>query len=1808
MSSCVVNCKSTTPMSGCFMDCVVFESLAGEDRDTYSICVERLFRDADVPLSGDADFDSFIEESGTMLSGKDLKSYFPGHFPIRVVKRMGLIAHFLPGTDSGHVVADLHDDWIFGDDWLDCVGGGSDAFESCTETIVSVPQQRCYYDCIAVEFLEEDSKAVHAVCLSALKESVVTRSTGDSELDFVVDSANAFMSGALLKSFFPSHFPVRRIESVGIISHFVPGTCSGSTVGHLQDDHLYGCSVFSAEFDTRVREIRERTLVDSTSGVSQLINCHFEREVRALLAENNNLIKVPVPQKLSDEDMRILRDHFPRYELRFTQNVDGPHNMAAAHRLLETHDLLSGFPSDVPILDIGGNWYSHFRYGRSNVHSCCPLLDLRDNERQTHRLTMCETLMSGLRRRFATTIDDDANPTRGERNSMREFAVRWAVDPRDLTRAYKRIQDGSTELFCHHVFGEEFIPESSWDKSDYCALSEVHKPACGFKAKYAIMVHSGYDLPVQNLICGMVQHEVIELRGTMIADPAMLVADAGYIPALKCHWHKTKSEIWFAFRDDCTMGYKHDWNNYSKYLTSTVINFGSNYFVMERDKYRHGVLTYSVTKCSGLLKQGTHSLFHNAWFQEMYDKYIMKVPHVKVKDLTGAPGSVECSWRSVVTSRKLIDRVIEVCLRGVKPVCFNKLDETIHIENLKIIQNHLLSHSQTLVLNGATIIREEAIPFKDFSPMSVTIYFEILLTRYKESMSLAWFQSGFDANFKAASWWSSFKAVFWKILGFPVWALQQVLQTLFPHKVKDELEFIKPAVEKMTVLENVFLKDSIMSTSPTLKDYDDSVFFDILEAIGSKESEERSETERPSLNNLDMVVSEAITYCEIEVDRIKKKCDRILKAYLATGNCGGYLNDAENVGLYDKDKNSWAQRPVEFSHEMGWNGEEFTVCDWIGRVPNFKGRYLVVSDSTAVMTNLKLGRKYNHHRGTTIPKVSLVDGVTGCGKTTEIIKRAKPGILILSVCKANVLEMRKKLPTFDVKDIRTVDSFLLKPHTKYEECFIDEYGLAHPGFLLLAMHLSGAKSVTLFGDSEQIPFCNRVADFKLNFENIDSCDFPYEREIRSVTYRCPQDVTLILQKLYKRKPIRTVSTVEKSITIKSIRSECDIPLPNSFEGSVLYICMTKHDESLLKLRWAKENVSSEVRTVHAAQGLSYPNVVYFRLTRTDNDLFTSKRTAYHLVAISRHSKCLVYCTTKPEDTSDFSLSSLQGSFKVSKELTQEASKSEASFNVVFPETKSVSVTEVGETSAPVKEAAAINYPTSSEALYSAAIPEYGVVPEPKGKATHNPSSIIAAIEELTPGNTSIDTGALDEAVELGPMSLEVGKLRWDMSKISPRLFANNKFAVPHLPTGALLRRNTSSRQVGLAIEKRNANVLNSQKHFDLEKVALDAVDKFFELFVDKEKFSQLPSGKLGSTEQQIQLYQNKTGNKVNDPVSLALTPLQKYHHMIKRDVKFALTDAAQSEYTKAATITYHKPEITQIATAIFGQFKTRLLACKKKFLNIPLDHDNDLSGYLSTYHLGSENNTFTEIDFSKFDKSQGELHQLIQDYILIRFGCDPEFVALWSTAHRSSSIYDQNVGIQFKTDFQRRTGDAFTFMGNSLVTAAMLAYVISKEDEKKIRYILIGGDDSLICSYGPISVPLEPLSDIFNMSCKLIQPACPYFASRYLIRRGSEILCVPDPYKLLVKMGRKDIPDNKTSLEEIRTGLADSAKYLKDDEVKEKLSILVQARYNKAAPSLYSALCTIHWALSNNKNFLSLYDVSETSNEVRRNKRYTRIT
>lgn len=114
-------------------------------------------------------------------------------------------------------------------------------------------------------------------------------------------------------------------------------------------------------------------------------------------------------------------------------------------------------------------------------------------------------------------------------------------------------------------------------------------------------------------------------------------------------------------------------------------------------------------------------------------------------------------------------------------------------------------------------------------------------------------------------------------------------------------------------------------------------------------------------------------------------------------------------------------------------------------------------------------------------KVTLVEGVPGCGKTTEIIENAVVSDVVLTVCCETHLEMQERLKAIGKKKVHavTVDSYLLNYRMIADRVWLDEGLMLHTGAIDMIAAYSEAKEIKVFGDQNQIPFINCIANFHI---------------------------------------------------------------------------------------------------------------------------------------------------------------------------------------------------------------------------------------------------------------------------------------------------------------------------------------------------------------------------------------------------------------------------------------------------------------------------------------------------------------------------------------------------------------------------------------------------------------------------------------------------------------------------------------------------------------------------------------------------------
>jgi len=183
-------------------------------------------------------------------------------------------------------------------------------------------------------------------------------------------------------------------------------------------------------------------------------------------------------------------------------------------------------------------------------------------------------------------------------------------------------------------------------------------------------------------------------------------------------------------------------------------------------------------------------------------------------------------------------------------------------------------------------------------------------------------------------------------------------------------------------------------------------------------------------------------------------------------------------------------------------------------------------------------------------------------------------------------------------------------------------------------------------------------------------------------------------------------------------------------------------------------------------------------------------------------------------------------------------------------------------------------------------------------------------------------------------------------------------------------------------------------------------------------------------------------------------------------------------------------------------------------------------------------------------------------------------------------------GVRVKTLYQRKSGDVFTFMGNTVTAMAVLAYTYSL-DESLVG--VFGGDDSLIIfpEEAPLPDNTQRIAEYFNLEAKIETfPDALYFSSRYLIFAQGRWLFVPDPVKAVFRLGRNNVYCKKHA-ELMHVSFKDNFKYYRSQEVRTKVAKAARARWGhiwkcNSDVSLFSEF--IANLVEDEENFLRLYE------------------
>lgn len=221
-----------------------------------------------------------------------------------------------------------------------------------------------------------------------------------------------------------------------------------------------------------------------------------------------------------------------------------------------------------------------------------------------------------------------------------------------------------------------------------------------------------------------------------------------------------------------------------------------------------------------------------------------------------------------------------------------------------------------------------------------------------------------------------------------------------------------------------------------------------------------------------------------------------------------------------------------------------------------------------------------------------------------------------------------------------------------------------------------------------------------------------------------------------------------------------------------------------------------------------------------------------------------------------------------------------------------------------------------------------------------------------------------------------------------------------------------------------------------------------------------------------------------------------------------------------------------------------------------------------------------EVDISKFDKSETNLHIDVVIALYRAFGLDNAVEYLWRQSQTQTIVKDKLNGIIVHLLFQQKSGNCDTYGSNTWATALALLDTMPLE---KAALCVFGVDDSLILFEKDKHVllidPCRKLSAVWNFDCKMLSPKIPLFYGKFLSVIGNHFRFLLDPMKAIQKLGQSGVKDGK-HLSKIFVSIQDSYKSYQDYRCLSSLNEATMDRYSK-----YNVVCDDAAFCSLNKYF-----------------------
>nr|QAY29234.1 putative non-structral polyprotein [Allermuir Hill virus 1] len=979
------------------------------------------------------------------------------------------------------------------------------------------------------------------------------------------------------------------------------------------------------------------------------------------------------------------------------------------------------------------------------------------------------------------------------------------------------------------------------------------------------------------------------------------------------------------------------------------------------------------------------------------------------------------------------------------------------------------------------------------------------------------------------------------------------------------------------------------------------------------------------VNGVVRAVSEVRSMWQARVNAVMKEFESVytsLKETKFLGTC-----TLQHIGVVDTISGIWQKKPTvrcDIIPTVGYDGVEIISIKYNRVAQRFEFSHATRSRFVIVSTRVEMFNEPSLLDRTegldvievvrTIGEFVMYAGAPGSGKSTAILSGMSKGneIDVSDICitanRDTVEDLRRRAVDRGYCDsdeylrrkFRTFESLILNSRESCTDLWIDEAYMRPPGQVFMCALLTRARKIHMFCDFAQIPFINRDRLISMYYNDFKS--FSWRTECRSHTYRCPRDVVALMnvQKYYPFIVTGSnprVNSMQLPVYITSV-----VEIPQIEDAH--YLTYIQDDKNILKSKGFKN-----VNTIHEYQGEENGNIVLVRITTKNYEVHNSA--PHLLVAFTRHTVSFKYYTTvRDRMCALVEVARSSDQHRYFRPISAATVGADPNWELGFPVDYQLELERTvhyEDSSRIARSIVSLNAGADVTCLSVVPLSRVDAARGLEYGADFGPSLgkeyLQVLYDNIFPG-ASVDCRANDQLLNERE-DVSFSECVFVLGGDARNFIREREYMVPYLRTSIQADVQETPQSVVYAFSERNGGAPDYLGDINSEYVQI-CVRQFELTYIrDKNLYATFKLNPINLNSYMIDgWFFTQKGEVVKQitaaDLDLSVYQLQVYEFMLKRNPKPILDTTSTTKISAPQTIAFHKKLVNAVFCPIVREIKKRLLSV--------LGHNVQVFTDMSIAEFESRLNTFMrpaelrympftkEIDFSKFDKSQWDKVLLIEIQLLLNLGFPSELVYLWLYMYYHTVLINRNVRFKALVEYQRKSGSPLTFLGNTFFSMVCIAVVFRncREFQEMRKAFLFAGDDVFIFLEKFVKIDMLDFELTFNLEAKLLEYKYFYFCSKFLLPVDEDMWkVVPDPAKLLTKLGRHDLVSYE-HVNEYRISVRDLVKQLASSNCLHVLEDAMEDRYG-VLTSWEPFVATMLDLTSSMEKFFELYSDKEIS-------------